>query len=102
MDILNIIRQKAFRPITRSELVNGNPLHISVTFEDDSVVVYKDNVALRMWAVSIQNLDFKPILGNTDHCIESPLGFFNLLGFRSGDAILFRDAKKVEEPILFS
>lgn len=102
MDILQIIRQKAFRRIASIKLINGKPLQISVTFEDNSVAVYKDTVALRMWAVSIQNLDYTPIQGNTDHCIQTPLGFYKLLGFRPGEAVLFRDAKEVEEPILFS
>lgn len=102
MEILNMIRQKAFRRIISAELINGNPFQISVTFEDNYIAVYKDNIGLRMWAVLIQNLDYTPIQGDTNHCIQIPLGFFNLLGFRTGDAILFRDVKEVEEPILFS
>lgn len=102
MDILHMIHQKAFRRITSSEIINGNPFQFSVTFEDNTTVVCKDNVSLRMWAALIQNLNYTPIVGNTEHCIQKPLGFFNLLGFRAGDAILFQDAKEVEEPILFS
>lgn len=102
MDILDIIREKAFKPMTCLDLIPANPFQIYVKFEDDSIAIYKDSVALRMWAICIQNLNFKPILGNTDHCVESPLGFFNLLGFRSGDAILIQNEKKEEQPILFA
>lgn len=102
MDILNIIREKAFREIISLELMNGSPFQISVKFSDNTTVVYKDNVGLRMWAAMVQHINYIPIEGTTDHCVQTPLGYFKLLGFRSGDAVLFQDAKNVEEPILFS
>lgn len=102
MDVLDMVRRMAFRNIQSSKWVTGNPFQISVQFENGSTVTFKDNVGLRMWAAMIQHLCYEPIEGNTDHCTRSPLYYFSLLGFRAGDAILFRNESGVEEPILFS
>lgn len=92
----------AFRPIKNSKVISQSPFRFSVTFEDGSVAYHKDSVGLRMWAVFIQHSHFEPILGDTKHCTEEPLNYYNLLGFRSGDAVLVRNEKGNEMPILFS
>lgn len=102
MDILKMIRRMTFRPIKSSKVLSQSPFRFSVTFEDGSVAYHKDSVGLRMWAVGVQHFQFEPILGDTDHCTEQPLNFFNLLGFRLGDAVLVRNEKGNEMPILFS
>lgn len=100
MDILAMVRQLAVRNILSSELI-CNPLQISVQF-DDCKVVFKDNVGLRMWAVVNQNLRYEWIEGNTDHCVVEPLGYYALLGFRIGDAVLRQNARGNDQPTVFS
>lgn len=98
MDIL--IRQLSCRNIRDVTL---NSSQISVEFDDGITVEFKDSVDLRMWAVINQNLRYEWIEGDTDHCVVSPLKFYALLGFRSGDAVLFqRKDTGEEQPILFS
>lgn len=102
MDILNIIQKKTFKCIASLDLVNGKTFQISVTFKDGSSAIHKDSLGLRAWAALVQNVEYMKIEGKTDHCDRIPLGFFDLLGFRSGDAISYRDEKEVEKAILFS
>lgn len=102
MDYLKLIREKAFRPI-RSAYVDSPQFTYNVEFEDGEKIRKKDDVGLRMFLSTIQNLEYESQLGkNMDHFITSPLGYFTLIGFRSGDAIVFRDAKNRVLPILFS
>lgn len=101
MDILEMIRRQAFRPIRNLALIH-NPLQIHVKFADDFEVTCKVCVNLRMWAVMNQNMHFEPIEGETGHCVSTPLSYGVLLGFRPGDAVRARDAHGVEQSILFS
>lgn len=102
MDVLNIIRRKTVRPIRSSKIISQTPFKFVVNFEDGFVVDYKDSPGLRMWAVMIQNWHFEPILGDTNHCTELPVNYYDLLGFRSGDAVLIQNEQGIEMPILFS
>lgn len=102
MDILEMIRRQAVRPIRSIALIH-NPLQIYVKFADEFEVACKVSVNLRMWAVIFQNLHFEMIKeGDTDYCVSTPLSYNVLLGFRPGDAVKTRDALGVEESILFS
>lgn len=102
MDVLKIIRQKAVRPIKSSKIISQTPFKFVVNFEDGYLVEYKDSPGLRMWAVITQNSYFEPILGDTNHCTKLPVYFFDLLGFRIGDAVSMQNQQGIETPILFS
>lgn len=102
MDILDIISRLAYRKIVNSSFANKAPIEISVLFEDSVEVKYNVSVHLLIFAVSIQDIEYEPIVGNIDHCVCLPLQFFNILGFRSGDAILFRNSDGMEQSIVFS
>lgn len=102
MDVLNIIRQKAIKPIQSSEFITQTPFRFEVKFEDGSVAYHKDDPGLRMWAVCIQKSYFESIFGSKKHCTELPISYYDLLGFRSGDAVLIRNDRGIDLPILFS
>lgn len=82
--------------------ISQNPFRFEVNFEDGSLICYKDDPGLRMWVVLVQRLHFEPIHGNTKHCIELPITYYDLLGFRSGDFVLIKNEQEIEMPILFS
>lgn len=102
MDVLKIIRRKAIKPIQSSKLISQTPFRFEVKFEDGSSANHKDDPGLRMWAVLVQRLYFEPILGSTKHCTELPILYYDLLGFRPGDAVLVRNEQGIDSPILFS
>lgn len=102
MEVLRIIRRKAIKPIQSSKFIAQTPFRFEVKFEDGSVAYHKDDPGLRMWAVCMQRLYFEPIFGSVKHCTELPVSYFDLLGFRSGDAVLIRNEQGTDSPILFS
>lgn len=103
MEIIDIIQRKAYRPISHYEQwFSKNSVFFKIYFEDGSTVIYEDNVGGHIWASILQNLQYEPITGDTSHCVVSPLDYFVLLGFRAGDAVLFRFELGIEQPILFS
>lgn len=102
MDITEMISRMSFRPIKSLNVQSQNSLRFFITFEDGFMAYQKDSVGLRMWASCIQHFQFQPIFGDTEHCTKEPLNYYNLLGFRSGDAVLVRNEKGNEMPILFS
>lgn len=99
MDILNMIRQLAVKGISKSEL---NSYGLSIEFEDGSKVAYKYDIGLYMWAVIHQHMRYERIKGNTDHCVDTSLKYYDLLGFCLGDAVLIQYEDGTEEPTLFS
>lgn len=101
MDYLEIIKQKAFRPIKRAGIILPNFI-FDVEFENGDKVYKKCEVGLREFLCTVQHLKYKTISGNTEHCILSPVGYWALFGFRSGDAIEFRDDGDRFLSILFS
>lgn len=101
MEMVDMIRRLACRPL-KSATLTPNPLQISVQFEGDPVLVYKDSVGLRFWAGCCQHLSYERIEGDRGNCVVMPLKYFALLGFRPGDAVLLRNVTGQEQPILFS
>ena len=101
MDYLKIIKQKAFRPIKHINISSPH-FTLCVEFLNGVSISKKDEVGIRLFLSTIQHLEYKIISGSTEHCIVSPVGYWNLLGFRSGDAVLFWDDKEHFLPILFS
>lgn len=101
MDYLEIIRKKAFRPM-KSTHISLPKFTFCVEFEDGVKICKKDDVGLREFLCTVQHLEYEIISGNTEHCISSPLGYWELFGFRAKDAILFRDERNHSLPILFS
>lgn len=99
MDILDMIRRMAVVTIRDSDL---DPFEIWVEFINGIKVAYKYSVGLHIWAVLNQNLRLERIEGNTDHCVVTPLEYYDLLGFRPGDAVLIRNENGQDKSILFS
>lgn len=100
MEYEQIIKQKSFRPV-RSLSVSLPNFTYCVGFEDGVVIRRKDELGLRMFLIMIRNLKYRIIPSDeTEHCISSPVGYWDLLGFRAGDAILFQNREDL--PILFS
>ena len=102
MEFRDIISRLAYRRIVNFSYTSKTPIEILILFEDNVEVKYTMSVHLLIFAVLIQDIQYEPIVGNTDHCVRLPLLFFNLLGFRSGDAFLFRNSNGMEQSILFS
>lgn len=101
MEYLEIIKRKTFRPIKSADILSPKFI-FWVEFEDGVQVSRKDDVGLRKFLCSVQNPEYKIISGKTEHCVPSQVGYWELLGFRANDAILFRDEKGRTLPILFS
>lgn len=99
MDILEVIRRLS---VKRIQSLAWIPTQVTVEFEDGVRVSVKDTVGLRMWAAHVQHLTSEWIEGDRGHCTPAPLDHYVLLGFRPGDAVLFRDEHGIELPILFS
>lgn len=93
MEYLEIIKRKAFRQIKDAD-ITLSPFSFCIQFEDGVKICNKDEVGLRIFLCTIQNVKFEIISDNTEHCIPSPVGYFALLGFRSGDKIQFSDDKE--------
>lgn len=101
MDYLEIVKRKAFRPIKSANILLPK-FTFCVEFEDGVKICKKDDVGLREFLCTVRDLEYEIISGNTEHCIPSPVGFWELLGFRDGDAVLFRDDRNHNLSILFS
>lgn len=101
MDYLEIIKRKAFRPI-KSACISLPKFTYCIEFEDGVKICKKDDVGLREFLCTVQHLEYEIISGNTDHCISSPVGYWQLLGFRANDSVLFRDERNHSLSISFS
>jgi hypothetical protein len=100
MNIADIIRRKSVKPVVTVETLRSSG-NICVTFRDGSSVQAKDDNKLKIFFMSIQNLEFERIDGDTSHCVTEHLDFFKLLGFCSGENIsVYKN--DVSLPILFS
>jgi hypothetical protein len=88
MDIVQIIEEKTFKPIHKIQF-STPPSHLQVYFKDGTCVQEKINSRLRLFLSCVKSLNYKRIQGDTSHCIHQETSLFKVLGFCSGDAIMF-------------
>lgn len=101
MDVLDFIQCWTFRPIQYARIIP--PFKFEVKFKDGTRVVRKDNLGLRVWKATNEFLEYAPLVDDTtQHCTVTEVGYYELVGFRAGDAIVFWNADGIENPILFS
>lgn len=82
----DIIRALAAKPIQQ---IHTNLENVSITFEDGQELFEKNDVALRMFFITMKKICVERI-NLSPECILIPLGYFKFLGWKTGDSILFR------------
>lgn len=84
---LALVQQLSVKPV-RSVQKTCNPPMLRVVFQDGSSCQKRYDLKLRKFLTCIQFLHVQRI-DELDDCIPQPLGMYELLGYRSGDAISF-------------
>lgn len=98
---MDLIQRKAFRPIKKIHL-NTATFTFEIEFQDGVQVSQRDNVGLRLFFATVQYLSYEVIEEeDSSYCVSDTLNYFKVLGFRSGDKILFK-RNQITFPILFS
>ncbi|GFT26006.1 uncharacterized protein NPIL_552071 [Nephila pilipes] len=92
-----ILRRLAIKPLLH---IQFQPPTLMVTFEDGDAYTEKFDLLLRVFLISLQDVQYQRKEVSPD-CITTPLGFFKLLGWRVGDAVLFQ-REDIKMAIVFS
>ncbi|GIY89214.1 hypothetical protein CEXT_656581 [Caerostris extrusa] len=86
---INWVKRFAIRPVKSVEL-NGCPSQLHVEFQDGRVVTRRLDVGLRLFFILMQNINGRLIdSSDTLDAIPTLLGYFELLGYQSGDVAVF-------------
>lgn len=79
-----IIKKSSVEPIRKIWVTESLVLHVQ--FENGSRVSHKITTALRVFLATLQNVRFDRTTPGMSR-VRSPLGFYDLLGFKIGDTI---------------
>ncbi|GFT38404.1 uncharacterized protein TNCV_3064521 [Trichonephila clavipes] len=92
-----ILRRLAIKPIQH---IHFELPTITLTFEDGTNYTEKFDLPLRLFLISLQDMEFER-KESTPDCIPTPLGYFKLLGWHLGDTVVFQ-RDNVKLAIVFS
>ncbi|GFT05755.1 uncharacterized protein TNCV_800881 [Trichonephila clavipes] len=92
-----ILHRLAIKPIQH---IHFEPPLITLTLEDGTKYTEKFDLPLRLFLISLQDVQFER-KESTPDCISTPLGYFKLLGWHPGDAAVFQ-RDNVKLAIVFS
>lgn len=81
-----VVKRLAFKPV-RSVIIKL--ASVVVEFEDGQIGEWKFDLALRLFLITLQHVQYRRLQEAPPDCIWIPLGHFQLLGWSTGDCAAF-------------
>lgn len=97
---INVIKKLAAKPVA-SVNFGGKRVKIIVNFCDGTKRQHAFDSTIRIFLISLEELSKRMSMPQDECCIPSPICFFDLLGYKSGDVVVF-ERNNVEFTIQFS